>query len=280
MGQIKNIKIHIVTDIKASPLKIVALSIKVGSNDTHNIMECIMEERKKKICRYYTSSAGCRFGADCWFYHPTAEEVLEEKSVPEPLPPIEKHSIICKCGGKVLEESERMAVERLTDHVFESYVRLDRDHLNVLDACLTTNGPFRTLSCKVCTKWTNNKSLKLIRHYCQRAQGSSKHSEDHRNQLKEFCRKTIDIFKDERDKENTNELSKLLANLNMKESSSNVQSSFETLLVGDTDESDSDGDFGCYGFSSDDVEELLCQGIKPWDPEAGSALAVLYDDFY
>lgn len=34
-------------------------------------------------------------------------------------------------------------------------------------------------------------------------------------------------------------------------------------------DSDSDDYFGS------DEYELLCQGIKPWDPEAGAALAVL-----
>lgn len=257
------------------------------------------EDKKKKLCRYFTSSGGCRFGADCWFYHPTSpmedhddtrSDEDKENCVPQPpvkrnenLPPVVKHSIICKCGGKVLEENEHMAVERLTNHVFESYLRLDRDHLNVLDACLAApKPPLRMLSCKVCTRWTNNKSVKLIRHYCQRAQGNSKHSEDHRNQLKEFCKNTINIFKEEKsddDVQDKNELSKLLADLSMKESSSSVQTSFESLLVGDSEDSDNDSDYG-YGFSADDVEELLCQGIKPWDSEAGAALSALYDDFY
>jgi len=49
-------------------------------------------------------------------------------------------------------------------------------------------------------------------------------------------------------------------------------------------DSDSDDDYGAgmFGFSSSDVEELLCQGIKPWDECAPLALAVLHgdDDFY
>ncbi|KAL4420170.1 hypothetical protein ABPG77_008306 [Micractinium sp. CCAP 211/92] len=32
---------------------------------------------------------------------------------------------------------------------------------------------------------------------------------------------------------------------------------------------------GMYGFSSDDVFELACQGVKPWDPEAWAVLDVL-----
>jgi len=254
-------------------------------------MENIIEERKQKLCRYFTSSSGCRFGSDCWFFHPvrmTVESEHEEKCVEKKyvekivnVEPVIKYSIVCKCGGKVLEGSEQLAEQRLTDHVLECFLRLDRDHLKVLDACLAKTDPFRTLSCKVCTNWTNNKSGKLIRHFCQRAQGHSKHSEDHKNQLKEFCQKSIGIFKVEKDTGgDENELSKLLANMNMKESSTNVQAMFEALLVGDSDNSDSDGDFGYMGFSSDDVEELLCQGIKPWDPEAGAALAVLYDDYY
>ena len=32
------------------------------------------------------------------------------------------------------------------------------------------------------------------------------------------------------------------------------------------------------GYSEDQVFELACQGIKPWDDCADAALAVLYDD--
>ncbi|ESP03028.1 hypothetical protein LOTGIDRAFT_230469 [Lottia gigantea] len=32
-----------------------------------------------------------------------------------------------------------------------------------------------------------------------------------------------------------------------------------------------------FGFTEDEVMELLCQGIKPWDPDAYDALNVLYD---
>ena len=31
------------------------------------------------------------------------------------------------------------------------------------------------------------------------------------------------------------------------------------------------------GFTNDEVDELLCQGIKPWDDEDYVALDVLYD---
>lgn len=36
-------------------------------------------------------------------------------------------------------------------------------------------------------------------------------------------------------------------------------------------------DLNC-GFTDDEVEELLCQGIKPWDSEASAALAVLHGE--
>ena len=44
---------------------------------------------------------------------------------------------------------------------------------------------------------------------------------------------------------------------------------------------DSDDEDGMCGFSAGDCEELMCQGIKPWDPEAGAALMVLngYEDY-
>lgn len=43
----------------------------------------------------------------------------------------------------------------------------------------------------------------------------------------------------------------------------------------DDDGDDDECDEGMCGFSASDCEELLCQGIKPWDPEAGAALMVL-----
>ena len=30
------------------------------------------------------------------------------------------------------------------------------------------------------------------------------------------------------------------------------------------------------GFTNDEVQELLCQGVKPWDPEAWDVINVLY----
>jgi len=36
---------------------------------------------------------------------------------------------------------------------------------------------------------------------------------------------------------------------------------------------------GYGGFSGADVNELLCQGIKPWDDDAGAVLAALNGDF-
>ena len=45
----------------------------------------------------------------------------------------------------------------------------------------------------------------------------------------------------------------------------------------DSDDSDDYGG-GMFGFSSSDVDELMCQGIKPWDDCAPLALAVLRGD--
>lgn len=48
------------------------------------------------------------------------------------------------------------------------------------------------------------------------------------------------------------------------------------LNMGAEDTSSDDSDIGgMFGFSEEDCYELACQGIKPWDPEAGAALAVL-----
>ncbi|KAF7241678.1 hypothetical protein EG68_10696 [Paragonimus skrjabini miyazakii] len=42
--------------------------------------------------------------------------------------------------------------------------------------------------------------------------------------------------------------------------------------------SSSESSMGMYGFSKEDEYELLCQGIKPWEPEAWGALAVLHGE--
>ncbi|XP_061181566.1 uncharacterized protein LOC133190110 [Saccostrea echinata] len=44
------------------------------------------------------------------------------------------------------------------------------------------------------------------------------------------------------------------------------------------DSDDSDYISNPWGYDEDDMFELACQGIKPWDPEAGMALAVLNGD--
>mmetsp|Transcript_3440 Transcript_3440/g.5312 ORF Transcript_3440/g.5312 Transcript_3440/m.5312 type:complete len:350 (-) Transcript_3440:162-1211(-) len=36
---------------------------------------------------------------------------------------------------------------------------------------------------------------------------------------------------------------------------------------------------GVYGFDEDDIQELLCQGVKPWDDDAVDVLAALHGDF-
>ena len=46
----------------------------------------------------------------------------------------------------------------------------------------------------------------------------------------------------------------------------------------DSEGSCDSGDRIC-GFSPSDVEELACQGVKPWDDDAGDVLAALYGDY-
>ncbi|KAF8569579.1 hypothetical protein P879_05848 [Paragonimus westermani] len=51
-----------------------------------------------------------------------------------------------------------------------------------------------------------------------------------------------------------------------------------TVYHADSCSSSSESSIGMYGFSKEDEYELLCQGIKPWEPEAWSALAVLHGE--
>ena len=50
----------------------------------------------------------------------------------------------------------------------------------------------------------------------------------------------------------------------------------------DYDETSYDSFDNICGFSPSDAEELMCQGVKPWDDDAGDVLAALYggDDYY
>ena len=62
------------------------------------------------------------------------------------------------------------------------------------------------------------------------------------------------------------------------------QTNFQRLPSGDSfsdnfSDSDSGGmyfDEGMYGFSAHDCDELLCQGVKPWDDDAGAVLGALH----
>ena len=47
----------------------------------------------------------------------------------------------------------------------------------------------------------------------------------------------------------------------------------------ETSDSSSDDDYDMFGMSEDDQYELMCQGIKPWDPCALDALLVLNGGF-
>lgn len=58
---------------------------------------------------------------------------------------------------------------------------------------------------------------------------------------------------------------------------------FGTIGMGafayDQDDDDDDGEDPMnYGFSRDEIQELLCQGVKPWDDDAGAVLAALRGD--
>ena len=44
----------------------------------------------------------------------------------------------------------------------------------------------------------------------------------------------------------------------------------------DYDETSYDSFDNICGFSPGDAEELMCQGVKPWDDDAGDVLAALY----
>ncbi|KAJ7206292.1 hypothetical protein GGX14DRAFT_643293 [Mycena pura] len=54
----------------------------------------------------------------------------------------------------------------------------------------------------------------------------------------------------------------------------------EDSLDGIGSGSEDDDDPYEFGFSRGDIEELLCQGVKPWDDDAGAVLAALSGDWY
>lgn len=47
----------------------------------------------------------------------------------------------------------------------------------------------------------------------------------------------------------------------------------------DDSSDDDDDDGGMMGFSGDEVHELMCQGVKPWDDDAWDVMAALYDPY-
>ena len=48
-----------------------------------------------------------------------------------------------------------------------------------------------------------------------------------------------------------------------------TEAQFKKASGGDEDEE------GMYGFSEEDVQELRCQGVNPWDDDAEMVLAAL-----
>lgn len=57
---------------------------------------------------------------------------------------------------------------------------------------------------------------------------------------------------------------------------------FGGAAYGDGEGSESDEEVGAYGFTHEEEMELLSQGVKPWEDDAGAVLAALsgdYDDY-
>lgn len=52
------------------------------------------------------------------------------------------------------------------------------------------------------------------------------------------------------------------------------------LLAPDSEPDSDDSDSGMCGFSRSDCEELMAQGVKPWDDDAHRVMAVLNGDYY
>lgn len=169
----------------------------------------------------------------------------------------------------------------LEQHYYYKLLSMNKDHLGFLQ-----HDPrfHKETLCNVCGR-VFGKTRHLLQHITDKVKSGSDDEENHTELLHELVLAftTRDIGLDD-DKECMDTLLLQLVASYTGDSDSSSDSNHRNLgdffrilamkeHLGDSD----DSDYACnpWGFDEDDMFELACQGIKPWDPEAGMALAVL-----
>ncbi|XP_067686548.1 uncharacterized protein [Haliotis asinina] len=181
------------------------------------------------------------------------------------------------------------AYDNLKEHYLENLRRMDGRHTSFL-----AKGIFRRFAvCTECDRHFKNAHA-FLQHIVAKAKVTGSAQKEHANDLDCVAQMFVD-----RDAGNDTEkdFTQFMCDYLTAEGADSTEGEVdlededmkylgrELSLMNpfDIDEcEDSDDNYGVLGFDEDEVYELLCQGIKPWDPEAGAALAVLsgYDDFY
>ncbi|CAG2209233.1 unnamed protein product [Mytilus edulis] len=213
------------------------------------------------------------------------------------------HNKTLTCGecGVVLEDvplEDNEQLDELEKHYKENVLKMEKHHIKFLDK--DQRFKFST-SCSVCAK-DFSKSYGLLRHITDKVKSKKNdwksHEEFLESVLSGFWERDLGLTDDKEcmdwllihlvesyegedtDSDDTDEEDGMNALFGLMALSKHLHGGPHFLnddesLDSDDDSPDSDNYGNPWGMDADDVNELACQGIMPWDPEAGAALAVL-----
>lgn len=224
-----------------------------------------------------------------------ADAILKESLIPQrkrrPGSELEKAKCSCCSKGFNLEATPEASAVALRDHYIDRLGKTDRRHLKFFrDHYEFEDGAY----CVVCDR-SFPTYVGLFRHLRAKVGNNKRPSnaEDHQRLFEAIVRLLVerDTGFEIDEEEMVDELKSLMTD----ESSASDEDAVGLLLAlglvralggmrsrnvasgGFLDDSSSDDECGrgMLGFSGSDVEELLCQGVKPWDSDAEDVLAAL-----
>lgn len=217
----------------------------------------------------------------------TTTEADTSRSSEECVKPRNKPSDLT-CGQCDMHYEGTGAYDKLKEHYLDKLQRMDGKHTAFL-----SKGKFDKFS--VCTECDDDRQFSnahaLLQHIVAKAKVVCKSQREHFNDLDCIAQMFVD-----RDAGNDTEkdfisfLCDYLTALGdesddafeglYKDDINLISKDFDLMkpFAGKSETYCDSDDDGIFGFSEDDVFELMCQGIKPWDPEAGAALAILNGD--